>query len=242
MINPLIIQCAQFSKDVYPGEDSAARQDAAGVLAKQDIYHPGTDTHARAYITASHLFIAVQGTKERRDWLTNIRVKKDPFFGIKAHRGFARCAIAILPEVVDIVDAHQGRRLVITGHSLGGAVAILLAIGIKADWRNYRQEPKPVDVITFGQPMVSTEAEILAAFQGNYLRVVNGSDLVPRRPNIPLAYSHAGTCIYLPNHGHWRRPLIDPSWSLRIRDRVLTGFQRLTDHDMDDYITELNTE
>jgi hypothetical protein len=58
-----------------------------------------------------------------------------------------------------------------------------------------------------------------------YIRVQNGSDIVPSIPRI--GYSHAGELLYLTNDGKLE---INPGGLRRLRDRVFTGTQRLSDH------------
>ncbi|WP_462171981.1 lipase family protein [Pseudoalteromonas xiamenensis] len=71
-------------------------------------------------------------------------------------------------------------RLVITGHSLGGALAMLFAVKFRAKWRE-ACENKLIEVVTFGSPAIG-----LQEFKNYYgdlvsktTRIINGSDGVP---------------------------------------------------------------
>ena len=72
-----------------------------------------------------HTILAVEGTNETTDWITNLKflIKRDD-----CHRGFKNNANRTLAE---LVVAYEGldpkRKLVIAGHSLGGATATLIA-------------------------------------------------------------------------------------------------------------------
>jgi triacylglycerol lipase len=79
----------------------------------------------------------------------------------------------------------------ITGHSLGGAMALLFAYDCL--------QTKALGItglVTFGQPMVvdgRLAAYLNAELDGRYLRFVNGDDLVPLM--VPF-YSHCGKLVY----------------------------------------------
>ena len=72
-----------------------------------------------------HTILAVEGTNETTDWVTNLKflIKRDD-----CHRGFKNNANRTLAE---LVVAYEGlnpeRKLVIAGHSLGGATATCIA-------------------------------------------------------------------------------------------------------------------
>ena len=219
-----IMTCAQLSKAVY----SMTIPDGLDIIGYERIICQETSTQGAAYITSDTLYVAIQGSTNRSHWLTNFRVLKDDYHGIRAHRGFARAADSVLLEVQRIIEDHSPtRRVVMTGHSLGGAIAVLLAVACRH---------RPVEVVTFGQPRVSRQRQLDLSLYGPYLRVVNGSDIVPRKPW--LGYSHGGHLLYLTNDG---RRLDNPGWFARVKDRIWMTWQRqrITDHRMTDYIKEL---
>lgn len=217
----LICVCARLSEDVYHG----IAPDNIGLIGYERIVDEETSTFGMAYITDDQLIFSFMGSKERRDWLNDFKVIKTEFFGIRAHRGFAMCAGSVLTQVESVIKSFPDHKIVLTGHSLGGAIAALIAVALR---------PRHVTVITFGQPRVSTKAELLLGMFGEYIRVVNGSDLVPRSPWV--AYSHAGTCLYLSNTGE---AIVDPGVFTKLWDRLLTFSERARDHRMTDYIKEL---
>jgi hypothetical protein len=214
--------CARLSAAIYTG----AIPDDIGVTQWHHIRNDETDTLALVCVTDDALIITVQGSESKRDWLNNIKIVKTEYHGIRAHKGFAWCAESILPDVLAAIARDPVKPVILTGHSLGGAIATLLAVALR---------PHAVKLITFGQPRVSTLRELKLALYGEYIRVVNGSDVVPRSPW--LGYSHAGTCVYLDNEGRKR---IDPGEIAMFADRTMTlkQHQRGTDHRAGDYVTE----
>lgn len=220
-MNDQVMVCAMLSDAVY----SCTVPDGLGIVGSERILDEVTDTCGMAYFTADTLYIAFQGSESRQDWLNDFKIIKAEHAGIRAHRGFAMCARAVIKRVKAIIAALPDHRIVLTGHSLGGAIAVLVAVALR---------PEALKVITFGQPRVSTRRELQLALYGEYIRVVNGSDVVARSPW--LGYSHAGTLLYLTNT---QRKIVDPGHLRMFWDRLPTVLQRATDHSMTQYLKEL---
>jgi hypothetical protein len=223
-----ILQAAELAKAVY----DLSTPDGLGIVGIERIEHAPTDTSGMAYHAPYGTTIAFAGSASKQDWLTNANIKKRPCYGwIKAHAGFADCAEAVLGKCLEVAQLNNNP-LTLTGHSQGGAVALLVAIGLAS---RLKGEGRSITVITFGQPRVSTEAEIRACLPGEYIRVVNGSDVVTRVPRI--GYGHAGTEVYLRNNGGY---CVDPGWHEKLTDRLLAWqHDRVADHMMAGYLKQL---
>lgn len=76
----------------------------------------------------------------------------------------------------------------VTGHSLGGALASLASIDIK---NSFGITPK---VITFGQPRIGNQnlANYLSEMIPKTYRVINYADIVPHLPTSTFNYAHYG--------------------------------------------------
>ena len=112
----------------------------------------------------------------------------------KVHQGFACFAEddSVFTRVKAYLDTLPPRqRVLITGHSLGAALATLLASWAPA-----------AHLYTFGSPRVG-DAEFAAAMQGRTAaRYVNCCDLVARvPPKEGLGYTHVGKLAYLDRNG-----------------------------------------
>ncbi len=113
--------------------------------------------------------------------------------GARFHRGFMEALHDIweplLQEVNRAVEAGD-RPLWVTGHSLGGALALLAA------WRLLRNFIPVHAVVTFGAPMVGNDATAKAfeqEFSGKIFRYINLEDPVPLLPSVSLvanSYAH----------------------------------------------------
>ncbi|WP_165220558.1 lipase family protein [Aquisphaera insulae] len=120
--------------------------------------------------------------------------------GARFHRGFMGALAEIwdplLAAVQGAVDAKE-RPLWVTGHSLGGALALMAA------WRLERSFLSVHEVVTFGAPMIGNPAASKAfedQFAGRIFRYVNLEDPVPLLPSVSLianAYSHCQTEVEL---------------------------------------------
>jgi hypothetical protein len=181
-----------------------------------------SDTLVRLTRTETDTIIAFRGTTDLRNWLTDLdctfeTVGRDSstasgaYLGhsdfepsktpIRIHRGFARALSAVEGEITSEVFAscRESRRIWLTGHSLGGALAMLYA------WRffiSYRENPFS-GIYTYGQPRVGNPA-----FRDTYnatpellqstFRIIHANDLIPRVPWLLGAYRHAGTEVFFP--------------------------------------------
>ena len=161
----------------YPGVVSGARMDRSALQAQierwgltfvdwADITTRGVNSGSTQFLVAKNsnaLFIAFRGSTITpadlgQDWLDNNldflpRPKPDWGRGVVMHDGFLDAAKIVFDRVANIVRAHAGKRKVwITGHSLGGAVAVLNAFELE------RRRLSVGGVYTFGAPPVGNKA------------------------------------------------------------------------------------
>lgn len=106
-------------------------------------------------------------------------------------------------KVKELLALHPNAKFVVTGHSLGGALAILFPTVLVLHEEKEMME-KLQAVYTFGQPRVADSK--LGKFMetqlnepvARYFRVVYCNDVVPRLPydNNTFLYKHFGVCLY----------------------------------------------
>jgi triacylglycerol lipase len=138
--------------------------------------------------------LAFRGTHSGGSILQDLKVIRRRTPEGRLHAGFADGYGDIHDVVVSRLRRFSAKRVWLTGHSLGGALAVVGA--------NRLQEAgfEVAGVVTFGQPMVAMPdlARVLARrFRGRYVAFVNGNDPVPRAV---LPYVHFGRCIRLAGH------------------------------------------
>ncbi len=115
--------------------------------------------------------------------------------GARFHLGFMTALAKIWDTLAPVVAEElkkEDRPLWLTGHSLGGALALL------AGWRFHRQFVSVHQIYTFGAPMVGN-LEATKAFDrelaGKIFRYVNSNDPVPKLPTISLVANDYGHCL-----------------------------------------------
>jgi len=113
--------------------------------------------------------------------------------GARFHRGFMEALAEIWDPLVTAVQQawdQSERPLWVTGHSLGGAIALLAA------WRFQRQFIPVHEIVTFGAPMIGNAVAAQAyerEFPNRIFRYVDIEDPVPLLPTVSLvanAYAH----------------------------------------------------
>lgn len=127
------------------------------------------------------MIIAVRGTSNLENALIdlNYTLQEDNHTGIYLHTGFLQSAAnlyrEIKPKIGDDYTVH------LTGHSLGGAVALILAMHLYVD--GYQVG----DVVTFGQPKVTNRSGASKFKDLNVVRIVTEHDLVPIVPPFDIS-------------------------------------------------------
>ncbi|KAM3125134.1 hypothetical protein ACQ2H7_001670 [Candidozyma auris] len=172
-------------------------------------------THSDIFNYTNTLFrkktivVSLRGTRSLSDVLTDLRVDMVPFKQVhhrlprcgekcKVHKGFAAYFDNTLAAIEDTLVAEldnarssEDYELVVVGHSMGGSVAILLALHFLG--LGYEK----LTLVTMGQPLVgnsefTTWADFVlgsylpmehGSFERKYLRVIHKGDLVTQVPS-----------------------------------------------------------
>lgn len=197
----ILLDYARVANAAYKGSDEVKNTLAAtGYTLTKHGQLPG---YGVSYFLATNdrlkqQILAVRGTSNVENAMVDVAFKllSNEHTGIMLHQGFAQSADFIYDKLKP--DLKKEYRINTTGHSLGGAVALILAMYIDADGFNVGK------VITFGQPKV---ANITGSQQYSHLdvtRVVMPKDMVPLVPPLdPMdimnlsIYWHLGTEVVL---------------------------------------------
>ncbi|KAL5992843.1 hypothetical protein ACLOJK_013762 [Asimina triloba] len=110
---------------------------------------------------------------------------------------------AIRERLRDVLEKNENAKFMVTGHSLGGALAVLFP-AILAVHDEVRMLERMEGLYTFGQPRVGDEnfgQFLMDHFNKHgvkYFRFVYCNDIVPRVPydDETLWFKHFGTCLY----------------------------------------------
>eukprot|EP01064_Diplonema_japonicum_P020867 TRINITY_DN3043_c5_g1_i1.p1 TRINITY_DN3043_c5_g1~~TRINITY_DN3043_c5_g1_i1.p1 ORF type:complete len:303 (+),score=56.58 TRINITY_DN3043_c5_g1_i1:53-961(+) len=197
------------------------------------------------------IVVSFRGTDGLKDmFYVNLHLFQtdDPELGGEVHGGFLKAYKEAKPLVDAAVDTVRKanpdcKSLIITGHSLGAALATLYG---RHALRKYPD--LELNVTTFGSPRVGDLAFAKAskeAFKGRYTRWVHQNDAIPRLP--PVDYEHCGRVLYLGSDGMGfsAKTVDDERGLLFAAAEWLDGFiedgplHRIYDHLVGEYKTRL---
>ncbi len=132
-----------------------------------------------------NIFITFRGTASEDNAKTDLNIKHLQFLDIEnsqVHAGFYNIAVHSKKIFRNLIK--KDKPIVITGHSLGGAVALLLGGILHKDGKN-------VKVFTFGAPPVGNNIFIDNLKDLDHKRYVHQYDMIPKI-NKPIADKFKG--------------------------------------------------
>jgi triacylglycerol lipase len=153
------------------------------------------DTQAIGAIDAQgRPVVSFRGTQpdSLSDVLTDLKFWRTRWRGAgRVHTGFWRALNSVLAPIEQWLDQHAPGPVTVAGHSLGGALATLLAA--------VRPE---ASLITFGSPAVG-DREFADSIAGRTCRrYVDCSDVVVSQPPTLLGFCHVPGLLYIDAAGH----------------------------------------
>jgi hypothetical protein len=173
-------------------------------VGNTQVYVATNDDHIVAAFRGTEAPTSIEGLK---DWLltdaANLLIVPEGRLGTdlaaagvaaRFHQGFVRAIGDVWEPLLEAIEAERAkseRPIWLTGHSLGGALALLAA------WLLRRKFISVHQVYTFGGPMIGNDAVVLAfarEFPDKIFRYVNSPDPVPKLPTISLIANHYAHC------------------------------------------------
>lgn len=236
------VRCASLSKAIYDALDQLQFDGFAS--RPHPIQNASTDTQGAIASEPTHneIYIVFRGSAQERDWGTNFQFNQQviqpeilakqnqnyPYeapskSGAKMHSGFTAAYQSVRSDIHGYLSGRlsDDATVIVTGHSLGGAIATLCAVDIQY---NFGDRLQPIELYTFGAPKIGN-AGFRTSFNervANSYRFVNGLDIVPALPRPWQGYNH-----------------IDREYRLGQRFSWRFFSKRFTDHNIDQYITAL---
>ncbi len=153
-----------------------------------------------AFTSSKHNVLVFRGTQTQAEWLQNLNAKQVKYdapdgqdYGA-VHEGFLGLTKKLNPDPIAIAKQLDPTiPCYITGHSLGAAVATLVAMKIAQAVPQIKDQ---IQLYTFAGPRVGSPKFVQAHSQliPNSYRIVNLADSVPLVPPVSLgnSYTHIG--------------------------------------------------
>lgn len=160
-----------------------------------------SDVQCYLRVSGDLLDVTFRGSNSFKDWRHNLMFWERciPYDNtatkIRVHTGFitAYKSRPVRGRILGMITKDI-RRVHITGHSLGAALAVLCAVDVQ-----YNFPDRDIETIVFGCPRVGNRA-----FQKSYnsrvfktLRVENGNDIVTKVPFALWGFRHVGAKIHV---------------------------------------------
>jgi triacylglycerol lipase len=195
-------------------------------------------------VYADCIVVAFRGTDagELADWKTNLQhTPTSGPFGL-VHSGYLAAVDLLWPRLTASLQRmrENNQTLLLTGHSMGGALAVVAAAKFAAEGI------LPLaGLYTFGQPAVAEaafETELASRIAGRYFRFVNSIDMVPTI-HVDVAFKAGGQQFFIDRGGRIHTgDLMTRMMSTHLLTSVLEPEARraeIEDHGIAEYVRAL---
>lgn len=181
---------ARLSSIAYESDDKRLKLIERKEICVKYLKNFGKENDVRGFILETPWcgIVVFQGTKIQ-DWKTvedDLKFWHSRWKHMRFAAGFYDAYRKLVPDFGDYVNTCK-KPLYITGHSLGGAIAIIAAMNTKNAAACY----------TFGSPRVCDITGLRTENKLPIFRVVHEDDIVPSLPLIIMGYVSGGELFYL---------------------------------------------
>ncbi|NIF18805.1 lipase family protein [Pantoea sp. Cy-639] len=179
------LEVVPFDPVLYPANNPelGSDQETPGSIHFLDDRDQDYSTDTQAFVTHNDevIVIAVRGTSEGPDFLRDADAYQVPFQegAGKVHRGFYEAAQRVYGFALQYLQKfYIGQKLIMCGHSLGGAIALLASEMLR------RQKIYKLDIVlyTYGSPRAADATFVKEAADLTHYRMVNHNDPIPSVP------------------------------------------------------------
>lgn len=195
-----------YEDDADPEKRKAIRErwgliDGGSLRGAGSALLPAASTRGMCLVNKDALIVAFKGSDPLvvANWITDADALPN-VDGV--HSGFAEAVDAIWVKLEVMMRKHGSRKVFFTGHSLGGALAVVAAQRVEA------KLGVEVDaVVTFGAPRVASGlfATRYGHLQRRTLRFIHGQDIVPAVPPENAGYIHVGRYVRCDSGAQFQR-------------------------------------
>ena len=210
------------------------------------IFFNNNDTNTQGYCVSDKntIIIVFRGTNNIEDWINNGKLKQEYYLShnhdnIKLHCGFNNAIDGIIAQILTFIYSKYNKKvkhILITGHSLGGALSSILSFRLK---KSHGISPRLI--YTFGQPRVGN-IEFAKDYDNllgnNTYRIINENDFIPKLPNKSINnYSHFNLNRLLLNSEKINESIFENLLSYFSNKSMYLKY--INDHKIDNYIINI---
>lgn len=189
---PVAIELATCSSNAY----------LAPIFAEQELKQRGFTDVSTLNFGSSLGYVAMIGDtavimfrgtnpSEIQDWFVNLNNNSFRAKYGSVHTGFGASYETLHDQLIEVLRQKNPKRIWVTGHSLGGALAVVCSYRLMTD-----EKREIAGVMTFGQPRVGSSEfckHMDSELRGRMVHFVNENDLVPR---VPPSFEHFGSLVW----------------------------------------------
>ena len=187
------LEVVPFDPELYPQVNSPSlgeKQENPATIHWLDDRAEDGGTDTQAFITHHDalILLSIRGTASVADALRDMDATQVPFGDSpgKVHNGFYGAAKVAYDFAVRYLNKfYSGQKLVISGHSLGGAIALIVSEMLRRDKR-YTAD---IVLYTYGAPRAGDKVFVEGAKPLVHHRIVNHNDPVPSVPSTWMSTS-----------------------------------------------------
>lgn len=172
--------------------------EAYGFIYKNTIYDIHTDIQGFVGFIPIYktIYVVFRGTSSLLNWMSDFEVKQTKYLSYpecdcNIHYGFYRATMNLKNETIRYISQlktlYSSYNIIITGHSLGAAIAQVLSMELLKEGYN-------LELYNYGQPRVGDNKYALFVNNKikNYWRFTHNKDIVPHLPPIEgFKYYHS---------------------------------------------------
>ena len=232
-MNATCYKMAQLAQIAYlDGKEAKKQAKKIGYIGHRFFEKEGAQCHA--FWNNDDFVLAFRGTEpdELSDVLADLNaIPRGAMTHGLVHSGFRGELDKLWDDVTYEQHKHHNKKLYITGHSLGAAMATVCTSRME-------EYTEVIQLTTFGSPRVGTR-KFVKNIATPHMRFVNNNDIVTKVPLFIMGYKHHGVLQYINFYGNIRKlttwQAIKDKWR-GWRSGVLDG---VVDHGMDNYVKHL---
>lgn len=193
--SPTIWNCVTCNKNIIP--EYVVEKDGVRVIQGYDSQN-------------NVLFTAFRGSSNIQNWIDNIQISKvSPYndTSIEVEKGFFTAYTYVNTELIVNIGIlstkYSTTNIIVAGHSLGGALATLMAYNIVNEYNKY----SIINVFTYGSPRIGNENFVKSFEKYNIPshRITHYYDMVPHVPEEFVGYLHVSNEIwYNEDNSHYK--------------------------------------